>query len=335
MWLPCVRDRLRGRGCGLSTALPRRLRLVAGAADASHSLESLLTDRGQLPRNVALHVLASGGVMVNRRRVSDPRHALRSGDEVVAHVLARGTTASGPQALDAGRLLLMDDELVAVDKPPGIPAQGTATDATAGLDASVKALLVSLGEKNLQVGLVHRLDLETSGVTLFGRTTEAIRNLSEQFRTGSVRKRYELLVSGAPAWTEQIVDGPIAADEARPGVYCISPRGRPARTRFLRLEVLTSAQEPPATRIEAFPETGRTHQIRVHAASLGMPLLGDRRYGGPAALTFTSGHRVEFPRVSLHAAEIHFAHPAGGACTLRAPWPADLRDVEAKLRSAR
>jgi 23S rRNA pseudouridine1911/1915/1917 synthase len=304
-----------------------------GTPEAARPLEALLTDRGQLPRNVALHVLSSGGVMVNRRRVSDPKHALKPGDEVVAHVLARGEVASGPRPLARERLLLLDDQLVAVDKPPGIPAQATETDTAAGLDASVKALLLSLGEKNPMVGLVHRLDLETSGVTLFGRTPDAIRSLSEQFRTGAVQKRYEMLISGAPPWTEQLVDGPIAADDSRPGAYCVSPRGRPARTRFLRGLVLTAAPEPEVSRLEALPETGRTHQIRVHAATLGFPLLGDRRYGGPAALTFTSGHRVELARVALHAAEIRFAHPTRGACTVRAAWPADLMEVEEQLRA--
>jgi 23S rRNA pseudouridine1911/1915/1917 synthase len=272
--------------------------------------------------------------MVNRRRISDPDYTLKKGDEIVAHVLARGAIASGPQPLPRDRVLLLDEHLVAVDKPAGIPAQATETDATAGLDASVKALLLSLGEKNPTVGLVHRLDLETSGVTLFGRSAEAIRSLTEQFRSGTVRKRYELLVSGAPAWTEQIVDGPIASDPARPGAYQVSPRGRSARTRFLRHTFLSSAPEPEVTKLDALPETGRTHQIRVHAASLGLPLLGDRRYGGPEALTFTSGQRVEIPRVALHAAEIHFAHPARGTTSLRAPWPTDLQTLEDKLLSA-
>ena len=297
------------------------------------ALAALLTGRGGLPPNVFRDVLGAGGVMVNRHRATLPDQPLRVRDEVVAHILARGQRASGPQAIDPARVLHLDDQLLALDKPPGIPAQATETDVAAGLDASVRALLVARGEKAPFVGLVHRLDLDTSGVTLFGRTAAAVQSLTEQFREGSVQKTYAALLSGHPAWEEKRVDAPIAADAAHPGQYAVSSHGRPARTVFRVVSRLGSPGTPlAATRVEVRPETGRTHQIRVHARSLGHPLLGDRRYGGPQALTAPQGTRLDLPRVALHAVEIRFRHPAGQVMMLRAPWPDDLAHVEQWLR---
>ena len=310
------------------------MRLTVAPAEEGIALGELLTGRGELPKPVFKAVLAAGGVMVNRHRATRADQRLQPRDEVVAHVLARGQRASGPQPLDPARILHLDEEIIAIDKPPGIPAQATETDVAAGLDASVRALLAARGERGQSLGLVHRLDLETSGVTIFGRTPAAVQSLTDQFREGTVKKTYIALVAGHPDWDDRLVDLPIGADRAHPGLYGVSSQGRPARTRFRRVALFGPAGSPLATaRLEARPETGRTHQIRVHALSLGHPLLGDRRYGGPAALTSSNGVRLDLPRVALHAAEIRFAHPTRGDLTLSAPWPADLTRIEQMLQN--
>jgi 23S rRNA pseudouridine1911/1915/1917 synthase len=293
------------------------------------TVEALLTGRGELPAAVFREVLSHGGVMLNRRRVALAEQAVRARDELVAHVLARGAPAQGPAPLDDSRILLMDDQVIVVDKPPGVPAQGTEVDASAGLDAALRAMLIRQGHRSPFVGLVHRLDVETSGVTLFGRTPEAVTALTERFRHGEVRKRYVALVSGQPAWVEKAVDGPISADANKLGAYCISSRGRPARSDFKVVE-----DHGAFAKVEVRPQTGRTHQIRVHAQSLGHALLGDRRYGGPAFLTTRAGARIEVPRVSLHAAELQCRHPSGANLHVHSPWPEDLARVEELWRSA-
>lgn len=307
----------------------RRVRLVVEPSEAAIPLERLLIGRGGLSPDVLGRAVSAGGVTVNRRRVRDLKLKLKLRDEVVVHLEARGAGASGPAPLDPARLLHLDEWIVAVDKPPGIPAQGTALDAAAGLDAAVSRLLESQGEPGF-AGLVHRLDRETSGVTIFGRSPEAVTRLAAAFREGEVDKRYLALATGAPEWSEREIDAPLGADPDRPGRQRVTSGGRPAWTVF-RCAEQHSGNGVDFARLEARPRTGRTHQIRVHAAELGHPLLGDRAYGGLVAITASDGRRVEIPRVALHAAELTVPHPAGGRLVLSAPWPADLAAVEADL----
>ncbi len=311
---------------------PKRIRLLVGPAEGSSSLEALLTGRGALAPDAFRRVLQTGAITINRRRAKDGGEPLRPGDEVVAHLRER-RPGPRPTALDLERLLFLDEVVVALDKPPGIAAQATATDLGAGLDAAAQRLLRAKGEQNTWIGLVHRLDLETSGVTLFARTPGIQRALAEQFRAGRVGKRYLALVAGAPAWEGRTVDLPIAPDRTRPGSFAVGPRGRPARTELLRRRLFEGSGLSAAL-VEAHPRTGRTHQIRVHLASVGHPLLGDKRYGGPVLLTSRTGAQVVPPRVALHASAVSFEHPRLGAMTLSAPWPADLASLERALSVA-
>ncbi len=340
MWCACLRG-TQGPGLSelpdeprarrpLSTRTPRRLRLIVAANETGTTLAALLENRGGLPASSVASALAAGGVTINGKRAVDPSQALKLRDEVVANLIERGAPAQGPAGLDPSRILHMDDAVIVVNKPPGVPAQGTAVDAQAGLDAALRELLRRQGVAKPFVGLIHRLDLETTGVTLFGRTPAAVSSLTAQFRAGAVRKRYLALVRGHPLWNEQKVDQPIAADESRTGAYCVSPRGRGAITEF-RVQKRLGADDVAASLLEALPRTGRTHQIRVHAAFLGHPLLGDRRYGGPAFVTSPTGHRVDITRVALHAAELWCQHPHGHALHVHAPWPEDLAALESAL----
>lgn len=277
--------------------------------------------------------MAAGGITVGRRRATRTDQPLVVRDEVMVHLTERGQGARGPRALDVDRVLFLDASLVVLDKPPGLAAQGTQVDLAAGLDAAVGVLLRARGEKNTWVGLVHRLDLETSGVTVLGRTPDAVRALTAQFREAEVQKTYRALVQGVPRWESIVADGPLAADPARAGSFHVSPRGRPSRTELRRLRAW-STPGLGAALVEARPRTGRTHQIRVHAATLGHPMLGDRRYGGPTLLTGATGVRLLAPRVALHALALECRHPDGRRLTFEAPWPPDLAALEAALDAA-
>ena len=211
------------------------------------------------------------------------------------------------------RVLRLDDAILAVDKPAGVAAQ---EDLAGGdtLPGLCSALLREMGEQQTQALLVHRLDRGTTGVTLLARTRRAQSALLDEFREHRVHKEYRALVSPAPSADEGVADSPVAS--------------RPALTRWRVVE-----RYGRAALIAAHPETGRTHQIRVHLLALGSPLLGDKLHGGPAFLTAPSGARQDFARPMLHALSLELRHPGGFALRIEAPLPADFEAARAFLRA--
>ncbi|HEX9240877.1 MAG TPA: RluA family pseudouridine synthase [Anaeromyxobacter sp.] len=220
-----------------------------------------------------------------------------------------------------------DAHVLAVDKPAGrlvIPGRGT----------DERSLREELEAIHGRLWVVHRLDRGTSGVLLFARTAEAHRALNLAFDRGEPRKRYVALVRGVPA-PERRVD--VAIAPARRGrmrpARAGDPRAKAAATVFRLLEQLPlrAWAGGPLALVEALPETGRTHQIRVHLASAGMPLALDPDYGEEAPLLGPDGAPL-LVRTPLHAARIEVAHPAGGVLAVEAPWPADLAATIEGLR---
>ncbi len=169
---------------------------------------------------------------------------------------------------------------------------------------------------------MHRLDRGTTGVTVLARTRAAQTALLGEFREGRAAKEYLALCAGEPSADELASDLALGADPAVPGKRRPDPRGEPARTRFRVLRRLSGA-----ALVAAFPETGRTHQVRVHLAALGLPLAGDPRYGGPRSLARSDGRRLELSRPLLHALGLRLRHPEGHELSLRAPAPADLEEA--------
>src|SRR5258706_4940352 len=170
-------------------------------------------------------------------------------------------------------------------------------------------------------GIVHRLDREASGVLAVARTDQAHRALARQFKNREVRKIYEALAWGRPRHIEGEVQGAIGRHPQSRTRMALRPDGREARTRYA-----VSTRYGALTFFEVRPETGRTHQIRVHLASIGHPILGDRLYGGrrpardlpPALIAALDG----YDGLALHARSLAFAHPRSGAwIAIRAPRP--------------
>ena len=168
-------------------------------------------------------------------------------------------------------------------------------------------------------GLVHRLDRETSGVTVFGKSPKATSALAAEFREGGARKRY--LAACGPSLPERgTIDLPLSKDPSRPGRFRATraANGVPAVTDYVRLH----AAEDHAL-VALFPKTGRTHQLRAHLAALGAPIAGDKRYGGQPAV---AGRKAE--RCLLHAQALCIAHPeTRQLLLLEAPPPDDLASV--------
>jgi 23S rRNA pseudouridine1911/1915/1917 synthase len=297
----------------------RRLALAVLAPDAGERIDRFIAARGGISRGAARRALEAGGVFLDGRRCKVAGRLVRPGQQVVVNLAEGGRAAPDAAPLDRARLLYADSDLAAVDKPAGVPAQPTLTSDAGTLPALVEALLGG------PVTLVHRLDRETSGVTVLARTGEAAAALAEAFRAGAPEKTYLALCARAPVPAAGRVDAPLGKDPARAGRRRLDPRGDPAATRYRTLRA-----GPGAALVEASPETGRTHQLRVHLASLGAPLLGDARYGGPRRVG-----EVAVPRVMLHAKRLELCHPrTGAAMAFEAPLPADFLAAERDLVGA-
>ena len=244
------------------------------------------------------------------------------GGETVEVSLRAGPASAG---LDEGRVLLLDEHVLALDKPAGVLAQEGRAGGPSILELAA-GLLRARGEPPA-VLLVHRLDRDTTGVTVLARTKLAQAALLAEFREGRAEKEYRALVAGEPRDDEGVVDLALGPDRAVPGKRRVDPAGEPAQTRYRVLERFKGAAV-----VAAFPRTGRTHQVRVHLASLGLPLLGDGRYGGPRFLADAGSDRLEISRPMLHASSLRIRHPASGHLSLAAEAPDDLREAERFLR---
>jgi 23S rRNA pseudouridine1911/1915/1917 synthase len=243
-------------------------------------------------------VIDGGGVFVDGRRVKIASRAVRAGQRVQATVgqrLEPGATSRLASTLPPEPAIVYeDDALVIVDKPSGLPVAATA--------ASDRGHLLSLLESRLaprgRLYLVHRLDVPTSGLMVLAKTADANRHLARQFAAHTIEREYLA-----------VLDGQVADDRR----VDVAIGGRHAITHFA-VETRYGAR---ATRVRCRLETGRTHQIRIHAVHLGHPVLGDRRHGTPTA--------YDPPRLALHATTLGFVHPRSAA-TVRftSPWPRDL-----------
>jgi len=201
-------------------------------------------------------------------------------------------------------VLYADDDIVVADKPAGLlSVPGRGPERADCLIARLRVVFPS-------ILLVHRLDLDTSGVMVFALTPQAQAHLGRQFENQRTSKRYVALVAGHPAEARGRVDLPLIVDwPNRPHQKVCHETGRPAQTDW---RVLRSEGEN--ARLRLTPITGRTHQLRVHMQALGHPILGDTLYAQGAA--------ADRPRLMLHAEELRLTHPTTGQpMTLRAPVP--------------
>jgi len=223
-------------------------------------------------------------------------------------------TASDANALRK-RVLYKDEEVIAIDKPAGLAVQG-GTKTMRHVDGMLDAL--RFGKKE-RPRLVHRLDKDTSGVLVLARSPAAAAWLTAAFREKTVRKVYWALVCGVPKPERGEIALPLAKQVLGKGerVVAGSGEGKAARTLYAVLEHAGRK----AAWLALMPLTGRTHQLRVHCAAQETPILGDGKYGGPAARIKGAGIAK---RLHLHAWEIELPHPRKGKIRITAPLPEDL-----------
>jgi len=254
-------------------------------------------------------LVTRGAVYVLGRRQRDAARSIAPGTEVLVVLEEAGRSSTAPlPTVHPLRVLHEDAQILAVDKPAGLPAQPTPGGATS-------LLLLASTHLGREAGLVHRLDRDTTGVMVFGKSPAATSALARSFRTGAARKQY--LAVTMPALPEAgDCTLRLARDRRRPGRWVARPRdGLEAETLFRRLGAASDL-----ALVGLWTRTGRTHQLRAHLAALGAPIAGDRLYGGPARL-----RGGEIGRSLLHAQILLLPHPRTGApLRLVAPLPADM-----------
>lgn len=213
-------------------------------------------------------------------------------------------------------IIYEDDDLLVVNKPTGMTTHPAPGNLTHTLVNALLSHLPKLPESDnpARPGIVHRLDKDTSGIILIAKTPYVLANLSAQFKSREVKKTYLALVKGKVTPQVGIIDAPIGRDRAHRQKMAVIDSGRPARTAYTVLMCFSGH-----TLIEARPETGRTHQIRVHFASIGYPIVGDATYGTKSDLV---------GRQFLHAQKISFKLPSTGKTQeFTAHLPPDLQSA--------
>ncbi len=223
-----------------------------------------------------------------------------------------------PETVPGLTVLYDDDDIVVVDKPVGVaahPSPGwTGPTVVGGLAAA--GYRVSTSGAAERAGVVHRLDVGTSGVMVVAKSERAYSALKRAFRERTVDKTYHALVQGHPDPTRGTVDAPIDRHPTHDYKWAVVAGGRPSVTHYETLEAFRAA-----TLLEIHLETGRTHQIRVHMAALRHPCVGDLTYGADPVLA----RRLGLARQWLHAVRLAFDHPASGErVTFSSPYPGDL-----------
>jgi 23S rRNA pseudouridine1911/1915/1917 synthase len=294
------------------------------AALAGERVDRVVALLTELPRAEAAALVADGRVSIGGRPVASKSRRVAEGEEIDVDLPERVVGALAGEPGVHVPVVFADDHVIVVDKPAGLVVHPGAGNATGTMVQGLLARfpeLAEVGEPD-RPGVVHRLDAGTSGLLVVARTPIAYRSLVEQLQARSVDRRYVALVLGTVGAPSGVVDAPIGRSDRDPTRMAVRADGREARTRY---EVRERYTEPaPTTLVECRLETGRTHQIRVHMAAIGHPVVGDPRYGsGPVAA----------PRPFLHAWRLAFDHPeTGERVSFESSLPTDLEAVRAALR---
>ncbi|HEX3793263.1 MAG TPA: RluA family pseudouridine synthase [Acidimicrobiales bacterium] len=293
-------------------------------------LAGVRVDRGvamlaDVSRAVATELLEGGRVMVDDVVVSVGRRLLKEGARLTIQLPDEGTDDVEAEEGIVFRVVYADDQVAVVDKPAGLVVhpgaghkEGTLVGGLLARFPDLAALVADGVCSGDRPGIVHRLDKGTSGLLAVARTESAYRALVAQLADRSMSRRYLALVEGEVTDDRGEVDAPIGRSTRTPTKMAIAAGGRPAKTGYTVLE--RHHLPRPVTLLDVTLTSGRTHQIRVHMAAIGHPVVDDARYG-------MVDHDLAPGRFFLHAAHLAFIHPASGERQeFSAPLPADLTE---------
>ena len=352
------------------SATARKLSLIAPAAAKGRRLDQFLADclpaHGEaISRSAVGNLIKAGHVRLDGARPKASR-TVRGGEKIELEIPAVEPLAVTAEPLPL-EIIYEDDHLLVVNKPSGMPVhpspghpRGTMVNAlvyhcslplpAGGADEGANE--VADTDACLRPGLVHRLDLDTTGLLLVAKTPPALHVLSTQFAQRTVEKTYLALVHGLPAREQGLIDAPIGRHAKRRKEMAVrreAGQGRDAMTRYDVAERFVTDRTRRSVcgfaLVKAYPQTGRTHQVRVHLASIGQPLLADPLYGresviGPGEIygrRLPAGHATApvLTRHALHASQLAFDHPQSGArLRFQCDLPSDMQAALELLRQA-
>jgi 23S rRNA pseudouridine955/2504/2580 synthase len=297
---------------------------VGAERDGQRIDNALATILKGVPKSLIYRILRTGQVRVNGKRAK-PDTRLAAGDMLripPVRVAERetGVAPAGQVAEVADAVIFEDKHFLVIDKPAGVASHG----GSGVSHGAIELLRAARPKESLE--LVHRLDRDTSGVLVFARTRPALTGLQALIRGGEVTKQYLCLMTGTPSRAKFDVNAPLQKSILQGGerMVRVSDNGKPSLTFFREIE-----QYPGARLMEATLGTGRTHQIRVHAAHVGHPLAGDPKYGDAEANQ--RFRKKGLKRMFLHASHMSFELD-GRAYGFSAPLPDELKDFLDKLR---
>jgi 23S rRNA pseudouridine1911/1915/1917 synthase len=330
----------------MASTQERSEKLVVAAEEAGERLDRVLAARvADLSRSRHKALILAGRVAVDGATIRDPGHRVNAGGTIMVEVPPPDAVGVGPEPIPLA-VVFEDDEIIVIDKPAGLVVHPAAGNWTGTL---VNALIAHCGDSLSGVGgvrrpgIVHRLDKNTSGLMVAAKTDRAHRALSRQFadhgRTGPLRRGYLAFVWGVPDRPRGTIDRPIDRHPRTRDKMAVRQGGREAVTHFDVLERYSGADGAPVASLLACRlETGRTHQIRVHLASIGHPLLGDEVYG-PGFKTKANqlapdaqAALAALGRQALHAYLLVIEHPShGDNLEFRSELPDDLSRLRLSL----
>ena len=310
--------------------------LIEVALSSAHSgwrLDRALADAvPTLSRERLKALIKSGSLTRGETALRDPAWKV-SGEERLNLAVPEPEAAHNEAQDIPLRIVFEDDHLLVVDKPAGLVVHPAAGNRDGTL---VNALLHHCAGRLSGIGgvarpgIVHRIDKDTSGLLVVAKTDVAHEGLAKQFAAHSIGRRYLAIVRGVPKEASGLVDAPLArSSQNRKKIAIVSEgRGKRAVTHWRRLEALRQA-----ALVECRLETGRTHQVRVHMAAIGHPLLGDPVYGGGKSVHRELLNALDFRRQALHAEGLEFTHPVSKVrLSFESALPTDMQELFNRLR---
>lgn len=324
---------------------PSRETVNVAGEQAGQRLDLVLAAHTTLSRSRLKTLILDGAVAIGPRTILDPSHRVNAGDIVALTVPAPAPAKPQGEAI-ALNVVYEDPDIIVIDKPAGLVAHPAPGHATGTL---VNALIAHCGDSLSGIGgvkrpgIVHRLDKDTSGLLVAAKTDAAHKHLAAQFadhgRTGPLKRGYLALAWGAPNRPKGMIDVPLGRHPRSRDKIAVRADGRPAVTHWHFLERYKGRDgKPIASLIECRLTTGRTHQIRVHLAHIGHPLLGDAVYGTgfktkAARLAPAAQQALEaLGRQALHAHLLAVQHPGtGDVLEFRSELPDDIASLHRRL----
>jgi len=282
--------------------------VIVKTADEGQRIDVFIAGETGITRSQAKKLIVEGNILVNGKTVN-PSYKVRINDEIHIDLVEEKTEGLIPEPIPID-IVYKDEYLAVVNKPPSMvvyPAAGHARGTLMNAIAYHCVKLATVGSP-LRSGVVHRLDKDTSGIMVIALSDKAYYDLVEQFRQRKIKRKYIALIYGYPGRDKGSITSLIGrAESDRKKMSTRARKGREAFTEWKVIERFSIA-----SLVEVRLGTGRTHQIRVHFASIGHPVLGDRVYGKKTEIWLKNKKRIYFPRQMLHAALLGFTHPVTG-----------------------